>query len=140
MDIKKAWNTMKKELEKETGIAGGFTMSVKQIANRTATYLVCNNLSYEREIEYHRAEDERVQGFETWTDKEKERAHAREIETIERLERRLAEYGTKKNEANVAAEKIVKSKAFAKFQETVGSTVWVSVEETNDAFYVRFNY
>lgn len=139
MEIKKAFEQMKKDLAKEVGISGGFTMSAKQIKNRTATYCVCNNIPYEEQIAREKASDERVQGYTTWTDEEKANSHARSVETVKRYEARLAEFGTKENEAKVKMERIVNSKAFKKFSDEVGGCE-CNIEQMDIAYYIRFNY
>lgn len=139
MEIKKAWEQMKKDIKKELGISGGFTMSAKQIKNRTATYCINNVIPFEDEIAREKKTDAMVQGYDTWTAEEKARSHARSLETIEAYERRLAKFGTKENEAKYYAEQIVNSKAFAKFQQEVGNVSW-NIEQMDICYYVRFNY
>ena len=143
-DLKKAFELMKKELKKETGISGGFTMSAKQIENRTATYLVCNLIPYEKEIARIKASCERVRGYNTWTDAEKERfCNDYEQNWIPYFEKQIEDYGTKENYANVIAERIVNSKAFSKFSETIGGVRYhlESKRESGlDVMYLRFNY
>lgn len=139
-DIKKAFEQMKKDLFKETGIKGGFVMNKKQIENRTATYLLTNHFwPYEEDIRRTKESDARVQAYTTWTDEEKARSHERALRQIEAYERLIRDYGTKENLARVLMDKVVKSKAFAKFQEAVGKTTY-RIEDKDDCYYLRFNY
>lgn len=143
MEIKKAFEQFKKELKKETGIFGGFVMNRAQIAKGTATKLVCNTISYEKEIEEVVYYDEKVQGYETWTDEEKARRHTRNLERIAYLNGEIEKYGTKTNFANDEVERIVNSKAFQKFSETAGGVKYgteIKTEFGVDYIYLRFYY
>lgn len=139
-DVKKAWEQMKKDLKKELGIEGGFVMNAKQISNRTATYTVCNNWTFDREIEYHKKEDERVQSYTTWTPEAKARSHKDKLAYISALEEEKAKYGTKENQAAVVRAEIVNSKAFQKFQDAVGKVETAIEIRENFLYYIRFNY
>lgn len=139
MEIKKAWEQMKKDIKKELGISGGFTMNGKQIKNRTATYLICNVIPYEKEIEHLKRTMEKVQGYDTWTAEEKERSKQRDLVTLAGYEAGLAKYGTKENEAEVVTQQIINSKAFEKFQKEVGEVSW-QIEQMDIGYYIRFNY
>ena len=138
-EIKKAWEQMKKEIKKETGIYGGFTMNQKQIKNRTATYCICNVIPYEEEIAQCKSTDEKVQGYDTWTETEKANSHEHAMNTIKRYQEKLAKYGTKENEAEMVTKEIINSKAFQKFQKAVGVTDW-NIEQMDICYYIRFNY
>lgn len=139
-DIKKAFEQMKKDLFKETGIKGGFVMNKKQIENRTATYLLTNHFwSYEEDIRRERESDAKVQKYNSWTDEEKANSHERSLKRIEAYEDLIRRYGTKENCARVLSDKVVNSKAFSKFQETVGKTKCF-IEDMNDCYYLRFIY
>lgn len=143
MEIKKAFETMKKELKKEISISGGFTMSAKQIENRTATYCVCNMISYEDEIKYHKAACDRVRSYKNWTDAEKERWISDTEVWVKYFEDCLEKYGTKENFANEMVNKIVNSKAFAKFCETVSGVRYCTEIKNNSGLtveYLRFYY
>ena len=140
VDIKKAWEQMKKDLKKETGISGGFTMNARQIKNRTATYSVCNIKTYDEDIAYYEANNAKVQGYTTWTDEEKAGCAARTAETVKEIQERKNQYGTKENEARYYEELIVSSKAFKKFEETVGE-VKTNIELLDNFVYtIRFFY
>lgn len=139
-EIKKAWEVMKKEIKKELGIEGGFTMNVKQINNRTATYLVCTNRSYEDEIAYREREIARVMAFTSWTDEEKAKSKAETEQVIAKYAERLAKYGTKENELRVTRDEIVNSKAFKKFASNFESVTTEFEEKENFYYYIRFNY
>jgi hypothetical protein len=139
MEIKKAWEQMKKDIKKELGISGGFTMTAKQIKNRTATFCICNVIPYEEEIERLQRTMEKVQGYTTWTDEEKARSKERDLQTLAVYEEGLAKYGTKENEAETVTAQIVNSKAFKKFQEEVGAVEW-NTEQMDICYYIRFNY
>ena len=80
-----------------------------------------------------------VQGFESWSAEAKAKSHEDTMKRIERTRRLLAEYGNKLNYAKAKAKTITNSKAFAKFQETVGKTR-TCIEEANSCYYLRFNY
>ena len=143
MEIKKAFDQFKKELAKETGIKGGFTMSGKQIENRTATYLICNLIPYEEEIKYQNDSCERISKYTSWTDAEKERYIANAKAWVAMWESERAKHGTKENYARVTVERIVNSKAFQNFSNTMGGVRYYT--ETKNASglmvkYLRFNY
>lgn len=139
MEIKKAFETFKKEIKKELGLSGGFTMSAKQIANRTATQIVVADIPFQTFIDQTIREDERIQSYDTWTDAQKARSHEEHIERIRRLGHRLNVYGTPYNMAVRRMCDIAASEAFRKFQENVGQTS-LNVEQMNGAYYIRFNY
>ena len=140
VDIKKAWEQMKKDLKKETGISGGFTMNARQIKNRTATYSVCNNKTYDEEIAYFEKQCAKVQTYTSWTDEEKAGCAARTAETVKAIQERKNKYGTKENEARYYEELIVNSKAFKKFEEAVGE-VKTNIETIENFVYtIRFFY
>ena len=134
MEIKKAFEQFKKELNKETGIKGGFTMNAKQISNRTATYCVGRTESYEATIKE----------FTDW----KNRCNHAQIAA--ECERRISyatgmknKYGTRENENNARIETVTTSKAFKKFCETVGTVnvhKEISTTDGVDFLYIRFNY
>jgi hypothetical protein len=138
-EIKKAFDTMKRGLAKEIGISNGYYCKAKQIENRTATLLVCNDTPYEKEIEREQAEDKRVQSFDTWTEAQKARSHARSIEDITRYQQKLAKYQTKENELMTVKEELSKSKAFKTFSANF-ERVTLTTEAANGCYYIRFNY
>lgn len=139
MENKKAFEQMKKEIKKELGISGGFTMNAKQIKNRTATYAICNVIPFEEEIEKLQKTMERIQGYDTWTAEEKERSRQRDMVTMAYYEEELKKYGTKENKAIKVTEQIVNSKAFENFQNEVGKVEW-NIEQMDICYYIRFNY
>lgn len=139
-EIKKAWETMKKELKKELGIEGGFTMNAKQINNRTATYMACNNRPYEEEIRIAKETIEKVMAYTTWTEEEKARSKANTENWIEKETERIKKYGTKENELKMIHEEIVTSKAFQKFASNFEKVTTEFEEKENFLYYIRFNY
>ena len=144
MEIKKAFETMKKELKKEMGISGGFTMSAKQIENRTATYLVCNLVPWEKEIKYFEDACARVRGYSSWTDEEKARwCNDYETITIPWFKEQLAKFGTKTAYAENEINRVINSAAFAKFSAEVGGCRWEKEIKTDSGIeyvYIRFRY
>lgn len=139
MEIKKAWERMKKQIKKETGISYGFSMTARQIKNGTATLCLSNTMSYEAEIARAEASDKEVQGFKSWSDEEKRERHEYYLRLIKQLKGRKAKYGTKDEEARQTTERIVNSKAFKEFKEEVGEVTY-GIEEANNCYYIRFNY
>lgn len=138
-EIKKAWEMMKKEIKKELGFEGGFTMSQKQINNRTATFLVCNTIPYETEIRRTQEIINRVMGYDSWTDTEKARSKAKSEECIADYTARMKQFGTKENEVQETLTKVTNSKAFKKFAGNF-ENVLAEVEEMQDCYYIRFCY
>jgi len=139
-EIKKAWETMKKELRKELGIEGGFTMSAKQIGNRTATFLVCNNRPYEEEIRLANKDIEKVMAYTSWTEEEKARSRAYNEERIAHYTAEMEKYGTKENELKVTHEAILNSKAFQKFAGNFETVTTEFETRENFLYYIRFSY
>lgn len=139
-EIKKAWETMKKELKKELGIEGGFTMGAKQINNRTATYLVCNIVSYEEEIKRAKDSNAIVQAYDSWTAEEKAKRNAETERQVAQYEELLAKYGTKENELRMVHEELVNSKAFQKFASNFENVTTEVEFKENFFYYIRFNY
>lgn len=139
LEIKKAWETMKKEIKKELGLEGGFTMSQKQINNRTATFLICNATAYEDEIRREKETTERVQSYTSWTAEEKarqkEQADKNTAHYLERLER----YGTKENEATATLKQLLNSEAFKRFSGNF-EKVAAMIEQKEACYYIRFYY
>lgn len=139
-EIKKAFETFKKEVAKECGLKGGFTMSKRQIELRTATMLVNNIISFEEEIKRQEESDERVQGFSTWTEKQKMNHHEYCMENIRFYEDLKAKWGTKANEFSMKKKMLEESKAFAKLQQAIGN-ITLTTELKDGMFnYIRFNY
>lgn len=140
-EIKKAWETMKKNLKKEfaDGLFDyGFVMNKTQIANRTATKTVCNTGTIDEEIESQKAFIENA--VKWYKPEDYEIVKKNHTEYIEYLEACKQEYGTQRNRAEAEKKTLEESQAFAQFKNTVGD-VKVSIEIDSDNFYrLRFNY
>jgi hypothetical protein len=141
-DIKKAWNQFKKDIKKEgLDLTGSCYLTAKQLANRTATILICNNIPYADEIKYTTAAIQKVCEFDTWTAEEKVRAIARDTEQIAKYTESLIKYGTKENEYKQTVEFILNSKAWNAFTTAVGTKVSTGYEEKEERLmYLRINY
>lgn len=139
VEIKKAWDKMKKGIEKECGFSGGFTMSQAQIKKGTATILVCNDIPYEKEIYRLIKADKEVQGYEGWTEKEKIESHERHMADIERKQERLQRYGSKENEFHTKMSAIKSSEAFKAFCKNF-EYVEMTSEHKDIYYYIRINY
>lgn len=142
-EIKKAWNQMKKDIKNELGedFGYGFTMSAKQLENRTATYCIRVATTYEFDISAVESEDARTQEWRVRDQEDierKARIHAEHLEKIERIRAKIAKYGTKENEVAEITNKVVTSKAFKKFSDAVGNVEWEP--EIKDCYYIRFHY
>ena len=145
-EIKKAWNTFKKEAQKEISfsMSGSCYMNAKQIANGTATITLCSDTEYDACVRSRCEGIEMVNGYTTWTDEEKKNYEARNLEEIRFIEDKKAKYGNKANEANVKAAEIRSSKAFKKLAEAIGITA-VNVElvkkwEGLNCYQIRIHY
>lgn len=121
-EIKKAWEVFKKAVQKETGIdlTGCCYMNAKQIANGTATICLVNDIDYDREIARELSSIEKVNGYDTWTNEEKQNHERRSLSAIAFYEARKAEFGTKENEAKVEFDQITGSKAYKVLKEAIG--------------------
>lgn len=141
-EIKKAFEQMKKDIAKESGIKYGFTMNKKQIEKRTATYCVCyGGSTYDEDIDYEIKSDMKVQTWDTWTDEEKHDHHLRMLERVKYFSVLESKYGTKQNQAKMTAQAIRNTQAFARFEEAIGNTVATMIEQDNEGFWrVRFFY
>ena len=138
--IKKQWEQLKKAMVKKERLSGAFRMTSKQLNNRTATVLLVSVIrDYDGEIEYDKKAMNEVQGFDTWTDKQKAESKKHHEERIERFETKKQRFGTKENEAKVLAEIITSSKEFEDFQKIVGE-VRTNLEVVNNFIYLRVNY
>ena len=147
MDIKKAWNNFKKDIKKEgLDLNGLCYMTAKQIANRTATVLLCNAIPYEEQIEHVIKEMEKVQSYDSWTAEEKARDKKRSEETIAAYEAEMKKFGTKENKAKVTSEQIVSSKAFktfcenAEIEDTVSTNIEMQTQYGINLYYLRIMY
>ena len=127
-EIKKAFETFKKEIKKEAGLAYGFTMNRKQIEKRTATYLVCNTIDIDWEIANTEKSMEKAGSAKDWYEKR--------LAVVKAEKER---FGTKENELKETVKIIENSKAFSKFTETIGKTE-LTTEENDNCYYIRFNY
>ena len=147
MDIKKAFNNFKKNIVKEgLDLNGRCYMTAKQIANRTATILICTDQAYEKEIERERKSTTQVMAYDSWTDEEKARSKASYDEKIAMYESEMKKFGTKENEFKVTMEQIESSNAFRTFckDAEIEDTVRLSMEMKNQygmgLYYVRIDY
>lgn len=134
-EIKKAWNTMKKEIELELGIKYGFTMTNKQIENRTATYLVCNDFTYEEEIE--RETNSMNKAIENGNDISYHEENLKELNELKN------KYCTKDNQVASMIKVITNSNAFKKFEKVVGKVscfTEVKYQLGVGYIYIRFVY
>ena len=142
-EIKKAFETFKKEVVKELssyGVSSGFTMSKRQIELRTATLIVNNIIPFDNEIKDATETDKKIQGYSSWSEESKEKTHKSYMEFIENCQKRKALYGSKENELMETKKAIEESAAFAKFQEKVGKTTLTTELQNNFAYYIRFHY
>ncbi len=140
-EIKKAWNTFKKNIKKELPEAQylGYTMSAKQIKNGTATILICNKIPYEDEIARTERSIIQVNGYETWTPEEKARNREYQEARIESYKRDLSRFGTKENELVSISNLIRESKAFKALSETIRVTS-TTYDDMQNCYYLRINY
>ena len=141
MDIKKAWNNFKKDIKKEgLDLSGLCYMTAKQIANRTATILLCNAIPYEEDIDRTLNSIAKLQSYDSWPDEE------RDEETIAVYEAEMKKFGTKENEAKVTSEQIVSSKAFktfcedAEIEDTVSTNIEMQTQYGINLYYLRITY
>ena len=142
-DIKKAWNTFKRELKKELDfdLTGCCYMNAKQIKKRTATISLCNCFDYDWEIEYSRKSIERVNSYDTWTAEEKKRHEQYELDMIAYYEANREKYGKKSNEAKAKTEAITRTQAFKKLSECIGVCgVCLELDESEAIYRLRINY
>ena len=140
-EIKKAWNTFKRELKKELPEAQylGYTMSAKQIKNGTATILICNKIPYENEIARAERSIIQVNGYETWSTESKANHEEYERRRIESYKRDLSRFGTKENELVSISNLIRESKAFKALSETIRVTS-TTYDDMQNCYYLRINY
>lgn len=140
-DIKKAFNQFKKDIKKEgLDLTGSCYMTAKQIQNRTATILICNNIPYEKEIRDTTLRMQKVLGYDTWTDEEKVRNAKSSTASILKYTQDLMKYGTKDNEFKQTRQFILNSTAWKKFVEAVGSEVQTIREDKDIGMYLRILY
>lgn len=145
-EIKTAWNTFKKETKKEISfdMNGCCYMNAKQIANGTATICLCCDIEYDDEIKHHRNSIEKVNGYDTWTDEEKKRNEAHNMEMIAHYEHLKATYGDRANEAGTKAAEITNSAAFNKLAKAIGiqhfEVEFIKKWEGLNAYQIRIHY
>ena len=145
-EIKKAWNTFKKEIAKEVnfGMTGCCYMNAKQIANGTATICLCCDIEYDVEITRSRATIERVNGYTSWTDEEKKRSEKNSLESIANYENLKATYGNRANEAKTKATEITSTAAFKKLAQAISiqhfETELVKKWEGLNQYQIRIHY
>lgn len=121
-EIKKAWNTFKKEIAKEIDfdLTGCCYMNQKQIENGTATITLCNDIEYDTEVSRLHADIEKINGYSSWTAEEKQRSEKHNLDLIAKQEAKKAAHGTKANEAQAKATEITCSAAFIKMAKAIG--------------------
>lgn len=140
-DIKKAFNQFKKDIKKEgLDLTGDCYMTAKQIQNRTATILICNNIPYEEEIRRSAQQGRYVMDYDSWTDDQKVRSAKSAFDSVLRSTQNLMKYGTKDNEFEQTEQFILNSTAFKKFVEAVGSEVYTTREDKDIGMYLRILY
>lgn len=142
-DIKKAFNQFKKDIKK-TGLdlTGSCYMTAKQMRNRTATILICNNIPYEQEIEYTTKAIYKMttDEYDGWTTEQKMKSIRHHSENLLRYTKELKEFGTKDNEFNWTTQFILNSTAWEKFVKAVGSEVQTIREDKGIGMYLRISY
>ena len=141
-EIKKAWNTFKKEIAKEVdfNLTGCCYMTARQINNGTATITLCFNMTYDREIDYHRKAIKRVNSYDTWTPEEKKKNEEHNTERIAYYEALKAKYGTRADEAAAKYEAIANSKAFEKLSECIGIDSYHVELNKDNCYQLRISY
>ena len=147
METKKAWNIFKKEIVKEgVNVSGNCYMTSRQIANRTATILVCTNIPYAEEIKRENESLAKVIAYDTWTDAEKARSKEHCNARIAIYNRDMEKFGTKENELKITLEQIKNSNAFKKFcnnaeiEDTVKLSTETKVQYGIGLYYIRIDY
>lgn len=146
-EIKKAWNTFKKEITKEIttfNLTGACYMNQKQLANGTATISMAADIPFDTEIARCYRSIERVNGYSSWTDAEKKKNEEYYTRCIKAYEHLKATYGTPANEAETEYLAITSSKAFQKLAEAI-SIKRTELELVNkgrglDVYQVRIHY
>lgn len=147
MDIKKAWNKFKKDILKEgIDLTGRCYMNSKQIANRTATIFICNDIPYEEQIKRSEKELENVMSYTSWTDEAKARSKESHDARVAIIKSDMEKFGTKENELVVTMNQIKESDAFKTFCKNaeIENTVTLSSDKQIQygigCYYVRVNY
>ena len=142
-EIKKAFETFKKELFKETGIKGGFVMNFAQIKNRTATCRVACLRSFDDELSAIERCREIIDSTNWKTPEQKAADHKYYDELASEIKEEKAQYGTPFAYARAKADRITGSKSFAKFVQAVGGvrvSAEIKTEGGYEFYYIRFDY
>lgn len=141
MDIKKAWNQLKKDLKLEgIDLTGRCYLTAKQLQNRTATMLIVNSIPYEKEISESIDSLKDVLNSDCSDCEKVENAkyYTKQTGTIAA---NMAKYGTKENEYNKVVKSILNSNAWNRFVSIVGNGNVTTCKEQKDIFlYLRINY
>ena len=147
MEIKKAWNIFKKEIVKEgIVVSGNCYMTARQIANKTATILVCSDMPYAEQIEREDKSLAQVMGYDSWTDEEKARSKESHDVKVAIYKRDMEKFVNKENELKVTLEQIKNSNAFKKFcvnaeiENTVRLSTETKVQSGIGYYYIRIDY
>ena len=143
-EIKKSWEKIKRSLKKENTLFSNCTyvMNVKQLAKRTATICVANSNSYEYEINRCEESIEEVKGFEEkgfWSHESVQKSIKIYLDREDELKSLKEKYGTKENYVKTVMTDFMKSNAFKVFCSSF-ENVDVSVEDANNAYYIRLYY
>lgn len=140
-EIKKAWETMKKNLKKELKdgqFHEGFVMNATQIANRTATKTVCKACSYDEEIEY--IKNYIIKSVDWYDQETYERVKKSREEYMIYLEGCKQKYNTRREMVEATKKTLEESQSFKQFEKTVGKTE-ITIEIDSEKFYkFRFTY
>lgn len=144
-EIKAAWNTFKREAKKEISfdLSGCCYMNAKQIQNGTATITLCADTEYDEIISSYRTAIDRVNGYDTWTAKEKKERESYYLDAIEKCETEKATYGTKVNEVNAMTNEIINSAAFKKMTNVIGVHTYATElikKDGMNVYQIRIHY
>lgn len=143
-EIKKAWNTFKRKVAKETELGGvpSYYMNIKQMANRTATMGI-----YHYDLEdwsyYINRENKdlaKIMTYDTWTDEEKARSKKYRDERVACWTELTEKYGTQKNYADAIVKAVLESKAFKEFCDKVGDVTYTFETDRYNTLFVRLHY
>ena len=140
MITKKDFEQFKKAIKKEDKWFDtcAFYMTKRQELLHTATVTLVGNFSYESQIKYYKDSIERVDGYDTWTQEEKDKNREYCLNNIQKYEDRLATYGTPEEEAQVRFEQLKNTNAFKKLA-AMGVTIEL-VLDSKDCYSARFHY
>lgn len=135
-EIKKAWNTFKRQAKKECPELCDYTfvMNAKQIVQRTAT--ICLGISDDNDFS-----DERDR-FESYLHDKQDFEYV--IKCIDKIDKDIKKYGTRENMARQILLNIANSKAFSNFNDSLGGKASVALEINrigySNYYYARFSY